>query len=168
MLRNGGAIAWSDAIFPLTDYLKKNRAGYIFCLDWGYLDTLRVLSDNRLPVRVGSDPISKPELTGDDRETLAELIGNPNHLFVTHTKGLEFFPGISDKLIRYAQNVGYQAETLAVIPDSYGRPTFEVYRFGVAAIIPTSALRSDRPSRPGEPAPSTPAAPPRRIVNQPR
>jgi hypothetical protein len=129
MLRNGGAIAWSDAIFPLTDYLKKNRAGYIFCLDWGYLDTLRVLTDNKLPVRVGSDPISKPELTGDDRATLADLIGSPGHLFVAHTRGLEFFPGLSDKLMRYAQNTGYRTETLAVIPDSYGRPTFEVYRF---------------------------------------
>jgi 4-amino-4-deoxy-L-arabinose transferase-like glycosyltransferase len=129
MLRDGGAIAWSDAIFPLTDYLKRNPAGYIFCLDWGYLDTLRVLSNNRLPVRVGSDPISKAELTGDDRATLADLVGNPDHLFVAHTRAFEFFPGLSAKLVRFAQNAGYQAETLAVIPDSYGRPTFEVYRF---------------------------------------
>jgi hypothetical protein len=137
MLRDGGAIAWSDAIFPLADYLKRNPAGYIFCLDWGYLDTLRVLSNDRLPVRVGSDPISKPELTEDDRATLADLISNPAHLFVAHSRGLEFFPGLSAKLVRFAQNAGYQAETLAVIPDSYGRPTFEVYRFGATSVAPS-------------------------------
>jgi hypothetical protein len=137
MVRNGGAIAWSDAVFPLADYLKKNSAGYIFCLDWGYLDTLRVLSDNRLPVRVGSDPISKQELTGDDRATLADLIGNPAHLFVAHTTGFEFFPGLSAKLVRFGQNSGYRAETLQVIPDSYGRATFEVYHFVATPIAPS-------------------------------
>jgi len=129
MVRNGGGIAWSDAIFPLSAYLRGAHANGVYCLDWGYLDTLRLLSRNRLPMRVGSEQISKPQLSPDDRRRLTEMISNPDDLFVSHTANYEFFRGWSDKLTQFAKQAGYEREQLAVISDSYERPTFEVYRF---------------------------------------
>jgi len=129
MARNGGAISWSDAVFPLSDYLQGKKAHYIFCLDWGYLNALRLLSNNALPVRVGSTEIGKPELSDEDRRLITAMISEPGGLFVTHTANFEFMPGISAKLVRFAEGAGYRREMLATVRDSYGRPTYEVYRF---------------------------------------
>ncbi|HEY7389905.1 MAG TPA: glycosyltransferase family 39 protein, partial [Bryobacteraceae bacterium] len=130
MVRNGGAISWTDAIFPLSEYMKKTPATEVFCLDWGFLDSLRLLSDGKLPVRVGEDPIQKPELTDADRERLTDMISNPEHVFIAHEKPFEFYPGLAEKLTLFAAaHGGYRKETLAAISDSNGRPTFEVFRF---------------------------------------
>jgi 4-amino-4-deoxy-L-arabinose transferase-like glycosyltransferase len=128
-VRNGGAVAWNDAIFPLSDYMKGATSHSVFCLDWGFLDTLRMLSNGKLPVRVGSDQISKPELSLEDHRQLNEMISEPDNVFVAHTKDFEFGRGLSARLIQYAGNAGFHRETLAVISDSFGRPVFEVYRF---------------------------------------
>ncbi|HLI83883.1 MAG TPA: glycosyltransferase family 39 protein [Bryobacteraceae bacterium] len=129
MLRNGGTVTWTDAIFPLVDYLRKTTAAKIYCMDWGFLDQARLLSNGQLPVRVGEDPIQKPELSAGDRDELLDMVSGPGHVFVTHPKPLEFFPGLTDKLARFAAAAGYRAEPLEEISDSYGRPTFEVFRF---------------------------------------
>jgi hypothetical protein len=129
IVRNGSAISWTDAVYPLSDYLRKTDATEVYCMDWGFLDTLRLLSDGKLPVRVGEDPIQRPELTGDDREHLLNMVSGANHIFVTHEKGFEFFPGLTEKLAKFAEGVGYRKEELAQFSDSKGRPTFEVFRF---------------------------------------
>jgi hypothetical protein len=128
-VRNGGAMAWNDAIFPLSDYMKNDAWRSVFCLDWGFLDTLRMLSNGKLPVRVGAEQISKPELSLQDHRQLNEMISQPDNVFLTHTKDFEFSRGLSARLIQYAENAGFHRDSLAVISDSYGRPVFEVYRF---------------------------------------
>ena len=128
-VRNGGGLAWNDAIFPLSDYMKSDASRSVFCLDWGFLDTLRMLSNGKLPVRVGSEQVSKPELSLEDHRQLTEMISAPDNVFLAHTKDFEFSRGLSARLIQYAGNAGFHRETLAVISDSFGRPVFEVYRF---------------------------------------
>lgn len=136
VVRNGGAPAWSDAIFPLSTYLQHTGARYVFCVDWGFLDTLRLLSNGRLPARVGLEQVIKPQLSPEDRDQLRAMISEPANVFVTHTRGFEFFPGLSAKLIHFAEDAGYRREMLTVISDSHDRPTFEVYRFAAAANRP--------------------------------
>ena len=129
VVRNGGAVAWTDAVFPLSSYLEKVPAQELFCLDWGYLDTLRVLSNGRLPLRVGSVQISKQTLAPEDSRALDQMISQPDHLFLAHTREFEFYPGLSARLTQYAEAAGYRREILSIISDSYGRPTFEISRF---------------------------------------
>ena len=129
IVRNGGTVAWTDAVFPLSNYMKGVHPTAAFSLDWGFLDTLRMLSDNRLPVRVGEEPINKPELTEADRRNLMDMVSGPGHVFITHVKKSEFYPGLAGKLALFAASVGYRREILTVISDSNGRPTFEVFRF---------------------------------------
>ncbi|MBS1858776.1 MAG: glycosyltransferase family 39 protein [Acidobacteria bacterium] len=129
MRRNGGAINWTDAIFRLSTYMKTARASNVFSVDWGIMDNLRMLNHGTLPLRVGTDPISKPELNDADREFLAQMIGRPDHIFINHTKDFEFFSGVNDRLVKYARDAGYSRQVEAVIPDSNGRPVYEVYRF---------------------------------------
>ena len=129
IVRNGGSPNWTDAIFRLAGYLKGVPADNVFCMDWGMMDSLRLLSSGKLPLRVGTDPINKPSLDDADRQYLARTIGDPGHLFINHTRDFEFFPGVNDKLVDYAAAAGYRREVLAVIADSHGRPVYEVYRF---------------------------------------
>ena len=134
MMRNGGSLGWTDAIFRLSDYLKGSAPGEIYCNDWGMMDSLRLLSRGKLPLRVGTDPIDKPQLDDTDREYLARAISEPGHLFINHTKDFEFFAGVNDKLVKFAKAAGYRREVLAVISDSNNRPVYEVYQFAAARV----------------------------------
>ena len=137
MVRNGGEQAWTDAIFPLADYLKRAPTNSVNCVDWGILDSLSLLGSGKLPLRVASDP--------NDRASLEQLISNPRGIFVAHTKQFEFFTGVNEKVIRFGEDSGYRRELLTVISDGYGRPTFEVYRFVVEISATASFGRgSDR------------------------
>jgi hypothetical protein len=130
MARAGGAKSWNDAIFPLARYLRQQPAAtWSFTLDWGMLDQLRLLERGKLHLAVGSDQVSKPELTADDRAYLTAIVGAPTSLFLAHTPDFEFFQGNAQKLTQFAASIGYRRETVATIPDSFGRSVFEVYRF---------------------------------------
>ena len=129
MLRNGGSQNWTDAIFTLSNYMKRVPSNGIYCADWGIMDSLRLLNRGHLPLNVGTDPIRKPELSPDDREYLNRVISEPSHVFIAHTMDYEFFQGVNAKLLRYAADAGYERAMIAVIPDGWGRPVYEVYRF---------------------------------------
>ena len=125
----GGAPAWSDAMVPLSDYMKGTGPGTVYCVDWGMLDPLRYLNHGRLKLAVGNDPISKKELTPADREAVLRMLNDPGATFVAHTKEFENFQGTNEHLLKFAAEEGYRREMLTVISDSFGRPAFEVYRF---------------------------------------
>jgi hypothetical protein len=129
MWRNRGTVAWSDAVFSLADYMKTVPAETMFSLDWGFLDTLRLLSDGALPMRVGEDPIHRPQLTADDWKAVLDRISTPENVFIAHGKGFEYYPGLTAKMTQFAEGAGYRREDLATISDSNSRPMFEVFRF---------------------------------------
>jgi 4-amino-4-deoxy-L-arabinose transferase-like glycosyltransferase len=129
MLRNGGTLNWTDAIFTLSNYLKGVPSKGIFCVDWGIMDSLRLLNRGTLPLNVGTDPIAKPVLSADDRDYLKRVVSEPSHVFIAHTKDCEFFQGVNAKLLKYAADSAYEREMIAIIPDAWGRPVYEVYRF---------------------------------------
>jgi hypothetical protein len=129
ILRNGGTQNWTDAIFKLSDYMKDVPSTGVYCADWGIMDSLRLLNRGKLPLNVGTDPIRKSELSPEDRDYLKRMISAPDHVFIAHTKDYEFFEGVNARLLKYAADAGYERETMAVIPDGWGRPVYEVYRF---------------------------------------
>jgi hypothetical protein len=132
MARNGGSLAWTDAIDPLNRYLLERRAKTVYCVDWGILDNLRLLSRGKLPLAVGMD-----ELSGD---AVVRMAGDAGNLFVGHTAEFAVFPAAGQRLLAAAQAAGYRRENLITIADSYGRPTFQVYRF-VGQARPAGAAR---------------------------
>jgi hypothetical protein len=132
MIRNGGAQNWTTAIFRLSDYMKGTAPEQVYCVDWGIMDSLRLLNRGKLPLRVGNDLVSKAAADPDARNTFIKTIATPGDWFIAHTKDFEFFQGGSDRLVRYAADAGYQRAILATIPDSYGRPVYEVYHFVAA------------------------------------
>jgi 4-amino-4-deoxy-L-arabinose transferase-like glycosyltransferase len=130
MARDGGAKSWTDAIFPLSQYLRRQPpTTWAFALDWGIMDQLRLLERGKLHVGIGTDQISKPEMTPEDKTYVRAIVADPASVFIAHTKDFEFFPGNLEKLTQLAAESGYRRETLATIPDSFGRTVYEVYRF---------------------------------------
>jgi len=133
LARNGGALNWSDAIFPLSNSLKDVRAS-IFAMDWDILDNLRLLDRGRLNLFVGTDPVSKTDWSPEDREAVKQMVASPDHVFVDHVEGREFFTGQNAHLVEWAESHGYRQKKLSTIDDSCGRPTFEVYQFEPAGV----------------------------------
>ena len=118
MARDGGSVSWSDAIFPLTERLQAAPAPAVFCVDWGIQDSLRLLGRGSVPTYDLTGPLDNPAVLAD-----------PANLFIGRTRELEVFQGNGDRLQRSAAAAGYRREIAAAIPDSFGRPTFELYRF---------------------------------------
>ncbi|HWB97469.1 MAG TPA: hypothetical protein VG672_12220, partial [Bryobacteraceae bacterium] len=121
VVRYGGTLNWTDAIFPLSKYMKQVRAHEVMSVDWGILDSLRLLNRGTLPLRVGSE--------FENVELIRQRVSNPDNIFIGHPEGREFFPGYKAKLVEMAREFGYRPEMVQVISDRNGRPTFEVYRF---------------------------------------
>jgi len=128
-VRDGGAINWTDAVFALSRSLKTLPAREIYCVDWGIMGSLHLLNRGRLPLLVGSDELSRSKWTTEDRDHLTAMVSHPDNVFLTHSPGFEFFPGLTTRLVEFGRGVGYRRETLSMVSDTYGRPTFEIYHF---------------------------------------
>jgi hypothetical protein len=129
LVRNGAGESWTDAIYPLSDFLNRVRPPVIYLDDWGMFENLRLLNKGTLPLRVGSDPLSKAQLNTDDQQEVLRRLAEADAVFVGHPDGAEMFPGVNGKLRTIAEEAGYRQETIARIPDRNGRIIFEVVRF---------------------------------------
>lgn len=129
MVQNGGGLNFTSAIYPLSESLKNTPASQVFVIDWGMFDTLRILQKGRLPLRTGMEPLAKDSLNEDDKISIRDWISSPDHIFIGHTEGNEFFPGSHSRLQAAAENAGYRKELIRVISDRNGRAIFQVFRF---------------------------------------
>jgi hypothetical protein len=127
--RNGAIMAWSTAMLPLSDYLKKTPADYVFCADWGILESLRYLNAGKLPLHDAQSPIVQPNLGANDTQMILSMLDTPQHLYIVRTDEYEQVPGIRKKLLAFARQHGYASEMLAPISDGFGRQVFEIWRF---------------------------------------
>jgi len=126
-VRNGGDRNWTDALYRLSDYLKATPAPYMACVDWGILDSLRLLGSGKLPLL--NWELGGAEPSSEDRQIMARLIADPRNLFLGHTSSAEVNRGTETWILHFAEAASYRREMLTVISDSYGRPSLEVYRF---------------------------------------
>jgi len=129
MLRNGPTPGWTDAVLPLAKYLKDTSAKNVICMDWGFVNGLRVLDGGKLPLATGSVELSKPEMTAGDRVAVLRMISDSGDVFVVHTKEFESFHVAQPKLLAFAAENGYRRDMMAVIQDGHGRAAYEVFRF---------------------------------------
>jgi len=123
LIRNGPSLRWTDAMDPLERYLTDLHAPQIVAADWGFMETMNLLSEGELPM------IDVPDAeTGSDL-ALDALLRDPLIVFVAHSPGLAYHPGERAALEDAAHRGNYQEETLTTIHDRNGRPTFDVFRF---------------------------------------
>ena len=120
LIVNGPAIRWTDAMDPLQRYLADLHARKIVAADWGFLETMNLLSEGELPMSYADSA---------NEQGLQALLRDPANVFVAHTPPFAFHPQERAALEDLARRDNYQQEPLTTILDRNGRPTFDIFRF---------------------------------------
>jgi hypothetical protein len=129
LVRNGAGTVWSDAVFTLTRHLNETRPSQVYANDWGFLETVRMLQQGRMPIDIGLDHFTLEEVTGEHLDHLRARLEVEGAVFVSYVDGRESFPNVK-RLVEEAANAeGYRRENLAIISDRLSAPLFEVYRY---------------------------------------
>ena len=122
LVRYGPTVAWTDAIYPLSNSLTKETREVIV-MDWGIYDPLLLLQRGGVRLRAGFF-----EIMNDAPGSIESLL-DKEAIFVTHTADSQFFPAANQKLETAAMERGYRKQLLRVVADGRGRSVFEAYRF---------------------------------------
>jgi len=130
LVQDGPTVVWTDAINPLSTYLRRTSARRVWVVDWGILNSLRILNAGKLPL-----DLTPQEIPGDAQSQAAAVraMGVDDAVFLAHTPGNEMFLGVNAALDRAARAAGLRHEVLAIINDGHHRPVFQVYRYVEAA-----------------------------------
>jgi hypothetical protein len=78
---------------------------------------------------VGDDVLRNPRLDDEDRQQILARLPDTASLFVGHVISREEWAGSGARLTSTAAAAGYRKVLLETVPDSHGRPVFEVFRF---------------------------------------
>ncbi len=129
LLENGPTTVWTDAIDPLSGYLRASPARPMYVVDWGIINCLRILNAGKLPLDLAPE-----EIPGNVKSHAGavKLLEAPAAVFIAHTQGEEAFPGVNARLDSLARSAGLHPEVLKVIADRNHRPIFQVYRYVAA------------------------------------
>lgn len=120
LIVNGPTARWTDAMDPLQRYLEDIHAHQIVAADWGFMETMNLLSQGTLPM-IYAD-------TGSD-QALDSLLRDPSNVFVAHPAAIAFHARERAALEDVARREDYQEEPVTTIHDRNGRPAFDVFRF---------------------------------------
>jgi hypothetical protein len=120
---------FTDALYPLSAQLPLAPDDQIFVMDWGLNETLTLLHRGKLSLLPASDPFITATPDAGDTKMIAKLLADPHGLFVGHVPDREVFTGVRQRLDADAAAAGYRKQMLTVVPDSTGRPVFEIFRF---------------------------------------
>lgn len=123
LLRNGGNVVWTDAIYLLVTYLHEQQPRYIALLEWGFFDNLRTFGKGHFPIAWAGDP-DKGEA---ERSLAAEQLAQA--LFVTHVPEVEIEKGRAERLVKFADEQGFRKTHSRVFHDTNGRAVIETFTF---------------------------------------
>ena len=126
--RNGAENVYTDAIYPLSAALSEVPGQTVYMLDWGIQFPLDVLHNGHLKMRSGHDAFMTDFPSDWDKGEAARLFADPNALFIAHVDKRENFAGVHRRFLEAATAAGCREENIRTIPDSNGRPVFEVFQ----------------------------------------
>jgi 4-amino-4-deoxy-L-arabinose transferase-like glycosyltransferase len=123
----GTTALWTDAVYPLFNYLDALDKPVVVTADWGFSATLCLLSDGSLPQHDISFTLLQP--TAAEESWIGSLMNSPGAVFVDYTPGNEQFPGVRERLAAIAAKAGRTKRVVAEIRDRNARPRFEIVRY---------------------------------------
>jgi hypothetical protein len=119
--RNGGAGNWNESNQVLAQTMQKMHPAKVYLVDWGFFDTLRMLSRGSLRLEWAL------EYT-DDRQVRTWL-ETPGAVFIVRPDGSETFQGRREQFLAAASRLGFDRSLVFEIRDRNQRPRFQVYQF---------------------------------------
>ncbi|MCS7314613.1 MAG: glycosyltransferase family 39 protein [Bryobacterales bacterium] len=128
-IRHGPGPYWTDAMEPLARRLLALRAGAVVIADWGILDSVRLLSQGRLPLFQAIDLASRTELDPREQASLRWLLELPDPVFAGYARHEQAVRSAGLRLAAHAAGLGYRKDTVDFVADRHGRPVFEIWRF---------------------------------------
>lgn len=127
--RNGAAGNFTDALFPLSQRLQSYNDRDTYVIDWGIVNSVQLSNKGHLRLFFASDPLMTDTPTGTQQAQLLTMVSDPRAVFVGHVTSREAFVGVGARLERFAGEHGFRRRVVETIPDSNGRPVFEIARF---------------------------------------
>jgi len=130
LLTRGTTVIWTDAVFPLVQYLESLPGKKVVAVEWGYSTTMCLLSDGDMPARYISGSLL--ESSAENDASIGSLIKQPNTVFVGYDSENEVMPGVQEHLASIADKAGYRKAVVAQIRDRNNRVRFDVFRYDLS------------------------------------
>jgi Dolichyl-phosphate-mannose-protein mannosyltransferase len=126
--RYGAENVYTDAIYTLSTALPEVPGQTVYTLDWGIQYPLDVLHNGHLKFENGQDPFQTDTPTQGEKDIAGRIFADRNALFIAHVDKRENFDGTHRRFLQAATAAGCHEENIRMIPDSNGRPVFEVFQ----------------------------------------
>ena len=127
--RDGAGDVFTDAINPLSSSLDTYADRNLYVIDWGIYENLNLLHEGRLSFRILQDPLLTDSPSPKELGQIRDMLQDPGGLILDHVREHEVFPNVGARLDQAAHSFGYRRVVVQTIPDSNGRPRFEILRF---------------------------------------
>jgi len=127
--RDGTGDVWTDALGPLSTSLDAYAGRTFYVIDWGIFENVNLLHEGRLDLRIAHDPLHTDSPDPEQLAQIGEMLRDSGGLILDHVREKEVFPDVGARLDRAARSFGYRREVVRGVPDSNGRPMFEILRF---------------------------------------
>lgn len=127
LARFGSRRSWTDAIYSLSHEVGRLHPSQIVVDDWGIINPLILLHGGKLPLIWVDDGFLSPTVSGDAREWGRRVL--EQGLWIGHTAAYEEIAGLEERIVHAAHAAGYRKNLIETVPDTHGRPAFELFRF---------------------------------------
>ena len=81
----GGSGFWTEEVYQIADYVIDRNPSQLVVMDWGFSNPMRLLVQGRVPM--------DEYYAEQDLSHLADLIRQPNVLFLQHAEGFDAYGG---------------------------------------------------------------------------
>ncbi len=121
----GGLTTFSDAIYPLAEYLDSNGHAHPYAIDWGVRASVVILTEGRVLPREIFEQRLEPGAAFD--HAVAAALTEENPIFVSQTELSAAFPRI-DRLRALVEASGRDLVLDRVFASRNGMPAYYVFR----------------------------------------
>jgi hypothetical protein len=127
LVTTGTTALWSDATKPMVEYASGIDNARFIAVDWGYAQTMCLLSNGKLPIRELSLELLR--FSPQDAQEVHKALADSGNVFVGRFPVDEQFVGVGTRLDTVATAEGYSRRVLAVIHDRNERPRYQLIRY---------------------------------------
>lgn len=127
--RYGSCPNFSDAVFAMSRAFDGRGDQPVIATDWGIVSQLAFLHQGKLSLISGDPPFFNDPPSPQEQKSIDWMLSMENAWFVTRAPGEENTPVVRINMDKAAARAGLHRVILSTIPDSNGRPSYEVFRF---------------------------------------